>query len=169
MDQERTPSHVCEACPGNTGFRVWQTGARDSGNKIAASAHGMGSGGLAVDAMSIGCLGVDRRVERFFSYLAIFVFFRSVSSTGAENQFQVDDNGHVGRPCVHLKLVFRETSQGRTSLHPLETGFQGNLALFCELRGLCRHSYSFASYGASAVTRTSDRGHLAEAKPVSSK
>jgi hypothetical protein len=32
----------------------------------------MGSGGLAVDAMAIGCLGVERRVERFFSYLAIF-------------------------------------------------------------------------------------------------
>jgi hypothetical protein len=31
----------------------------------------MGSGGLAVDAMAIGCLGVERRVERFFSYLAI--------------------------------------------------------------------------------------------------
>ncbi len=44
----------------------------DSGNKIAVSAHGMGSGGLAVDAMAIGCLGVERRVERFFSYLAIF-------------------------------------------------------------------------------------------------
>ena len=40
--------------------------ARDSGNKIAASAHGMGSGGLAVDSMAIGCLGVERRVERFF-------------------------------------------------------------------------------------------------------
>ena len=35
-------------------------------NKIAASAHGMGSGCLAVDVMVIGCLGVDRRVERFF-------------------------------------------------------------------------------------------------------
>jgi hypothetical protein len=35
-------------------------------NKIEASAHGMGSGGLAVDAMSIGCLVVDRRGERFF-------------------------------------------------------------------------------------------------------
>jgi hypothetical protein len=23
----------------------------------------------------------------------------TVSSTGAENQFQADDNGHVGRPC----------------------------------------------------------------------
>ena len=32
----------------------------------------MGAGGLAVDAMAIGCLGVERRVERFFSYLAIF-------------------------------------------------------------------------------------------------
>jgi hypothetical protein len=26
----------------------------------------MGSGGLAVDAMAIACLGVDRRGERFF-------------------------------------------------------------------------------------------------------
>ena len=33
----------------------------------------MGSGGLVVDAMAIGCLGVDRRVEQFFPYLAIFV------------------------------------------------------------------------------------------------
>jgi hypothetical protein len=33
----------------------------------------MGSGGLAVDAMAIGCLGVERRVERFFSYLAIIL------------------------------------------------------------------------------------------------
>jgi hypothetical protein len=48
-----------------------QPRACDSGNKIAASAHGMGSGGSAVDAMAIGCLGVERRAERFFSYLAI--------------------------------------------------------------------------------------------------
>ena len=58
--------------PGNKVFRIWQAGALDSGNKIAVSAHGMGSGGLAVDAMAIGCLGLERRVERFFSYLAIF-------------------------------------------------------------------------------------------------
>ena len=59
--------------PGNKVFRIWQAGALDSGNKIAVSAHGMGSGGLAVsvDAMAIECLGVERRVERFFSYLAI--------------------------------------------------------------------------------------------------
>ena len=38
--------------------------ARDAGNKNAAS--GMGSGGLAVDSMAIGCRGVDRRGERFF-------------------------------------------------------------------------------------------------------
>ncbi len=56
----------------------------------------------------------------------------AVSSTGAENQFQVDDNGHVGRPC-------------EVSLAPP----------YPEL---------FASYGASAVTRTSGRGHVAEAK-----
>jgi hypothetical protein len=40
--------------------------ARDSGDKITASAHDMGSGYLAVDAMVIGCLGVERRMERFF-------------------------------------------------------------------------------------------------------
>jgi len=69
-------THPHPACtqkvPGNKVFRIWQAGALDSGNKIAASAHGMGSGGLAVDAMAIGCLGVERRVERFFSYFAIF-------------------------------------------------------------------------------------------------
>ena len=56
----------------------------------------------------------------------------TVSSTGAENQFQADDNGHVGRPC-------------EVSLAPP----------YPEL---------FVSYGASAVTRTSGRGHVAEAK-----
>ena len=55
-----------------------------------------------------------------------------VSSTGAENQFQGDDNGHVGRPC-------------EVSLAP-------------------PYPEPFASYGASAVTRTSGRGHVAEAK-----
>ena len=56
----------------------------------------------------------------------------TVSSTGAKNQIQGDDNGHVGRPC-------------EVSLAPP----------YPEL---------FASYGASAVTRTSGRGHVAEAK-----
>ena len=70
-------THPHPACtqnvPGNKVFRICQAGALDSGNKIAASAHGMGSGGLAVDAMAIGCLGVERRVERFFPYLAMCV------------------------------------------------------------------------------------------------
>jgi hypothetical protein len=35
----------------------------------------MGSGGSAVDAMVIGCLGVERRAERFLSYLAILETF----------------------------------------------------------------------------------------------
>ena len=38
----------------------------DSCNKTMVSAHGMGSGGLAVDAMEIGCLGVEHCGERFF-------------------------------------------------------------------------------------------------------
>jgi len=61
---------------------IWQPCARDSGNKTAASVHGMGSGGLAVDAMAIGCLGVERRGERFFGFffpkkllLFLLVFF----------------------------------------------------------------------------------------------
>ncbi len=56
----------------------------------------------------------------------------TVSSTGAGNQFQADDNSHVGRPC-------------EVSLAPP----------YPEL---------FASHGTSAVTRTSGRGHVAEAK-----
>ncbi len=39
--------------------------ARDASNKNAASAYGKGAGGLAIDAMVIGCLGVDRRGRRF--------------------------------------------------------------------------------------------------------
>ncbi len=58
----------------------------------------------------------------------------TVSSTGAGNQFQADDNGHVGRPCkVFLAPPYQEL---------------------------------FASYGASAVTRTSGRGHVSEAKTI---
>ena len=64
------PSTHVLACtqwvPGNKVFCIWQPCARESGNKIESSAHGMGSGGLAVDAMAIGCLGVERRGERFF-------------------------------------------------------------------------------------------------------
>ena len=56
----------------------------------------------------------------------------TVSSTGAKNLLQGDENGHVGRPC-------------EVSLAPP----------YPEL---------FTSYGDSAVTRTSGRGHVAEAK-----
>ena len=61
-----TISHVRNACPGNHVFCIWHPCARDSGYKNEASAYGMGSGGLAVDANGIGCRGVDRRGERFF-------------------------------------------------------------------------------------------------------
>jgi hypothetical protein len=57
---------TCGVCPGNRVFCIWQPCAIDSGNKTEDSAHVMGSGGLAVDAMAIGCLGVDRCGERFF-------------------------------------------------------------------------------------------------------
>ena len=45
-----------------------------------------------------------------------------VSSTGTKDLLQGDDNGHVGRP-------------GEVSPAPPCP------ELFCELRGLCRHSY----------------------------
>ena len=53
-------------CPGNQVFCICQPWTRDARNKNDASAYGMGAGGLAVDAMVIGCLGVDRRGRRFF-------------------------------------------------------------------------------------------------------
>ncbi len=62
----------------------------------------------------------------------------TVSSTGAKNLLQGDDNCHVGRPC--------------------DLGLRSEVSLappYLEL---------FVSYGASAVTRTSGRGHVAEAK-----
>ncbi len=58
--------------PENQPFLARQPNARDPGNKAAASAHGMGSGGLAVDAMAVGSLGVERRVERLFALHSIF-------------------------------------------------------------------------------------------------
>ena len=36
--------------------------------------HGMGLGGLAVDVMVVGCLGAERRVERFFALHSIMCF-----------------------------------------------------------------------------------------------
>jgi len=62
----------------------------------------------------------------------------TVSSTGAKNLLQGDDNGHVGRPCeVSLDPPCQE--------------------LFCELLGLCRHSY----FGPRTCSRSE--------KPMSSK
>ena len=69
--------------PGNKPLYIRQPRARDTCKKIAASAHVMGSGGSAIDTMVIGCLGVERRVERFFSYLAISP--ESDMATGTRN------------------------------------------------------------------------------------
>jgi hypothetical protein len=49
-------------------------------NKNAASAYGKGAGGLAVDAMVIGCLGVERRGRRF---LVLGHFFSSSEHHGS--------------------------------------------------------------------------------------
>ena len=61
------PTHTLpctQQVPGHKVFCIWHPCACDSVNKIAASAHGTGSGGLAVDAMATGCPGAERRVER---------------------------------------------------------------------------------------------------------
>ena len=77
------PEHAClgthHHAPGNKPVSILQPRACDAGNKIDASAHGMGSGSSAVDAMPvvIGRLGVDRRAELFFSYLAILAGLRT--------------------------------------------------------------------------------------------
>ncbi len=47
------------------------------------SVHGMGSGGSAVDAMAVGCLGAESRVERFFALHSIF----PSSSTHTQNRY----------------------------------------------------------------------------------
>ena len=62
----RRSSPVLIYGPKTKPFLAHQPNARHPGNKAAASAHGMGPGDLTVDAMSIGCLGVDRSGERFF-------------------------------------------------------------------------------------------------------
>ena len=78
---------------------------------------------------------VKPNCHMYAAHVLVLVLHRravTVSSTGTENQFQGDDNGHVGRPC-------------EVSLAPP----------YPEL---------FTSYGASAVTRTSGRGHVSEVK-----
>ena len=82
-------THARSACPGNTVFCIWQPCARDSGNKIAASAHDMGSGGLAFEAMAIGCLGVERRGERFFVLSHFRPFYSSVQAAAQSNTTRV--------------------------------------------------------------------------------
>ena len=100
---------------------VFDNSTPDSGTKIAASAHDMGSGGLAVDAMAIGCLGVERRVELGTWYLVVAYRGNGGIHRGIY-QLQGDGNGHVGRP--------REVSPARPCPE-----------LLCKLRGLCRRSY----------------------------
>ena len=53
--------HAFMTDPGNMVSCTRQPCARDPCNRADASAHGMGSGVLAVDAVAIGCLGAERR------------------------------------------------------------------------------------------------------------
>ena len=93
----------------------------------------------------------------------------TVASTGAENQFQADDNGHVGRPCevslappelvlvLHRGAVTVSSAGPRGLFKGMTTATSGVIARFPLLLPVRN---SVASYGASAVTRTSDRGHV---------
>jgi hypothetical protein len=109
----RMPSRARSACPENTIFCIWQPCARDSGNKIAASAYGMGSGGLVVDAMAIGCLGVDRRGKAGLGSLtgfsgrvrpALLRHARSleIACSMAPPASAVSPNRGTRRPCINL-------------------------------------------------------------------
>jgi len=84
-----------------TRFSAHGSRARDPGNKAAASAHGMGSGGLAVDAVAIGCLGAERRGERFFR-----TNFKVCSGRHVPKLFKLGLGGHKPLPilgmCLHL-------------------------------------------------------------------
>ena len=101
--------------------------------------------GRPVDAMAIGCLGVERRVERFFSYLAIctlrkcpiFGTFRVRASartvaTGGGN----DTFGHGGRvpltrlPATLLLLQRRASPLVRRLHRPLAVAAWGRAAVF---------------------------------------
>jgi hypothetical protein len=86
----------------------------------------------------------------------------TVSSTGAKNQLQGDDNGHVGLMAYGFILRSKVSSTGPGKLFKwMTTATSGVLARFPWLLPVRN---SFTSYGASAVTRTSDRGHVTEAK-----
>jgi hypothetical protein len=55
------------------------------------------------------CVSGQIQVEYLVLVLVLLRCVVTVSSTGAENQFQGDDNGHVGRPCeVSPALPFPE-------------------------------------------------------------
>ncbi len=93
--QER-PEHTRPYAPSRspeTRFSAYVSRARNSGNKIAASAHGMGSGGLAVDTMAIGCLGVDHRLKLFFvlSHFRRKYLANSVSFSRSRGMSRVKD------------------------------------------------------------------------------
>ena len=63
---------VAERGPPRPGAALSPRRARDPGHKAADSAHVMGSGGLAVVAVAIGCLVAERRGERFFRTWTFF-------------------------------------------------------------------------------------------------
>jgi len=100
---------------GNTVFCICQPCARDSGNKIAASAHVMGSGGLAVDVMAIGCLGVDPRGENGYSAIFLTLDFRS-SEFCAAMILLPSFYCHEPRPLASSRRQHTESAQARLVL-----------------------------------------------------
>ncbi len=64
----------------------------------------------------------------------------TVSSTGAENQFQVDDNGHVGRPCeVSLAIMqaTRKIAMSSDSFTSTNTHRAKKSKFFFKVKNLC--------------------------------
>ena len=80
----------------------------------------MGSGGLAVDAMAVGCLGAERRVERFFALHFIFALLEplklpgKIKYVGSQKYLFSLDLGQKYNYFVwtnRLSAEFRETSK----------------------------------------------------------
>ena len=128
-------------------------GARGSGNKIAASAHGMGSGGLVVDAMAIGCLGVERRVEQFFPYLEpFFRFFRPEAN--------VKDNGFPWPP-PGLVFFLLKTKKGRNEALATSPGAKEKMQSYLACCGLGETGW----FKRGAVSRARNLRALQQERP----
>ena len=87
------------SCPKTLFSAHWQPNVRDPCNEAAA--HGMGSGGLAVDTVSPGFLEADRHGERFFR---TWTLKAQSSLSPSSTYYGVCNKPQTKRACVCLLL-----------------------------------------------------------------